>query len=226
MKKLTGWLGLGLLCSVAVSAASFEGKVDMKMTSDGKSQAISYQMKGGKIRVEMPGQKAMGGMIMDPAKRETTVIMDAQKMYMTMAMPDVAAMATGAKSENVKFEKTGEKETILGYSAEKYRVVDGDTTTEMWLAEGLGTFMMANAGNPMAGGRGGAPAPQGWEKALAGKELFPLRVVGKSKAGRETLRMDVTAIEKKTLPDALFTPPAGYQKLDMGGMMKGMMPGR
>ena len=215
-----------MLCSVAVSAASFEGKVDMKMTSDGKSQALSYQMKGGKIRVEMPGQNAMGGMIMDPAKRETTVIMDAQKMYMTMAMPEVAATAAGGKNENVKFEKTGEKETILGYSAEKYRVVDGDTTTEMWLAEGLGTFMMANAGNPMAGGRGGAPAPKGWERALAGKELFPLRVVGKNRGGKETFRMDVTAIEKKSLPDSMFAPPADYKLLDMGAMMKGMIPGR
>jgi hypothetical protein len=89
----------------------------------------------------------------------------------------------------------------------------------MWLAEGLGTFMAFNQ-NPMGGARGGS-TPPAWERALAGKELFPLRVAGKDKAGKESFRMEVTAIEKTSLPDSMFTPPAGYQKLDMGGMMKG-----
>jgi hypothetical protein len=77
--------------------------------------------------------------------------------------------------------------------------------------------------NPM--GRGKGAAPQGWEQALAGKELFPLRVVGKDKSNRESFRMEVTAIQKETLPDALFTPPADYKSFDMGGMMKGIMQG-
>jgi hypothetical protein len=38
--------------------------------------------------------------------------------------------------------------------------------------------------------------------------------------------MEVTAIDKKSLPDSLFVPPDGYQKFDMGGMMRGMIPGR
>ena len=85
--------------------------------------------------------------------------------------------------------------------------------------------MSLNQGNPMAGGRrGAASGAQGWERALAGKELFPLRVIGHDKGGKENFRMEATAINKQTLPDALFTPPADYQKLDMGGMMKGMMP--
>jgi hypothetical protein len=50
-----------------------------------------------------------------------------------------------------------------------------------------------------------------------------MRVVGKD--GRDTFRMEVTAIEKTSLPDSLFSPPPGYQKFDMGGMMKGMMKG-
>jgi hypothetical protein len=95
----------------------------------------------------------------------------------------------------------------------------------MWLAEGLGTFMSFNQSNPMAGGRsgrGGAQPSQDWERALAGKELFPLRVVSKDKSGKDSFKMEATAINKQTLPDSLFTPPASYQKLDMG-MMKGMM---
>lgn len=219
-------LALVVLLPAAVLAASFEGKVNFKVSSPrGQPQEISYSIKGDKIRVEMPGQDAMGGMIMDTTKRETTVIMDAQKMYMTMAKPEGGA-PEARKGEESKLEKTGEKETILGYATEKYISTHKGTSTEMWLVEGLGTFMMAESGNPMGGGGRGSSAPPGWERALAGKELFPLRVVDKDKNGKETSRMEVTAIEKKALPDALFSPPADYQKFDMGGMMKGLMPGR
>jgi len=151
-------------------------------------------------------------------------------MYMTLPMPTGAAAAQkGGKAQDVKLEKTGETEKILGYLATKFLSTHDGTTTELWLAEGLGTFFApSSANNPMGGGRGSGPAPQGWERALAGKELFPLRVVGKNKSGKETFRMETTSIEKHSLPDTLFAPPAGYQKFDMGGMggmMKGMLPG-
>src|SRR5690606_21257588 len=112
---------------------------------------------------------------------------------------------------------------ILGYTATKYISTGDGTKTDLWLAEGLGTFMGFNT-NPMAGGRRKA-APQAWERALAGKELFPLRVTGRDKSGRESFQLEVTAIDKTSLPDSLFVPPAGYQKFDMGGMMKGMLKG-
>jgi hypothetical protein len=228
MKKfLTCFVASALLAPGAVFAAAFEGKVNFALsTGRGQPQQISYSLKGDKIRIEMPGQKGMGGLIMDPVKKETLIIMDEQKMYMVMAMPDVQAQAAEAKPGDVKLEKTGQKEKILGYDTEKYISTYQDTTTELWLAEGLGTFMSFSQGNPMAGrGGGGAQPSQAWERALAGKELFPLRVTSKDKSGKETLKMEATAINKQTLSDSLFTPPAGYQKLDMGGMMKGMMPG-
>ena len=49
--------------------------------------------------------------------------------------------------------------------------------------------------------------------------------MSKDKSGKQTFKMEATAINKQTLPESLFTPPAGYQKLDMGGLMKGMIPG-
>jgi hypothetical protein len=223
--SLRSYFALVLLSPVALLAASFEGKVDFKMTTGRETQQMSYNIKGDKIRIDMPGQKGMGGIIIEPAKKETTIMMDEQKMYMTMAMPDVAAQAAEAKAGDVKFEKTGETEKILGYAAEKYISTYQGVKTEMWLAEGLGTFMSFSNSNPMGGGRrGSTPASQGWEKMLAGKDLFPLRVVSKEKDGKESFKMEATAINKQSLSDSLFAPPADYQKLDMGAMMKGMMP--
>lgn len=228
MKKLLSLLVVcALVAPTAVSAATFEGKVSFKMTAGrDKPMDIAYSIKGSKLRIEMPGQKG-GGMIMDPAKREMIMMMDEQKMYMTMTLPEAAVEAATKKADEVQLQKTSETEKILGYTATKYIVTDKNgSTTDMWLAEGLGTFMSFNQGNPMGGKPNNANA-QAWERALAGKELFPLRVVGKDKAAKETFRMEVTGIEKKSLPDSFFAPPADYQKLDMGGMggMGGMLKG-
>lgn len=212
-----------LFVPALLSAASFEGRVDFKVTTGrGKAEQIAYQMKGGKIRMEVAGQKEVGGIIVDVAQKQTLMIMDEQRMYMVMPMPDVAAQASTQADEGT-LEKTGEKEKILGYEAVKYVSTYQGKKTDLWLAEGLGTFMAMPSGNPM-GGKPGASSPA-WERALAGKDLFPLRVVSFEKGNRESFRMEATAIEKKSLPDSLFAVPAGYQKFDMGGMMQGMMPG-
>lgn len=238
-----------LLVPAAVSAASFEGKVSFKMTSGrDKPVVMTYNIKGDKIRMETQGQKESAGMIMDASKREMMIIMDEQKSYMVMALPQSAVEEIKKREEELKMVKTDETEKILGYTATKYILTEKDgTETEAWLAEGLGTFMGFSNRNPMGRGRGSAA--KGWESALEGKELFPLRVVtwgkggapraekGKSadkaksadkmkgKTGNESFRMEVTAIDKTSLPDSLFNPPAGYQKFDMGGMMRGMIPG-
>jgi len=163
--------------------------------------------------------------LIEPAKRRAVMLMDAQKMAMVMTLPDPATAAPGeAPNEAPKLEKTGEKEKILGHTAEKYIVTHQGTKPDLWLAEGLGAFVAFNPGSAM-GGRGGPPAPKGWERALAGKELFPLRVVSYDKAGQEASRMEVTAIDKQSLPDTLFAVPADYQQMDMSAMMRGGMPG-
>ena len=120
------------------------------------------------------------------------------------------AIAAGAELgieiiPGVEIEMQTEK--ILGYTATKYLVTDKTSKSEVWLAEGLGTFMGMSNRNPMAGGRGAGSAAPGWERALEGKELFPLRIVGLDKAGKENSRMEVTAIDKATLPDSCMRVP-------------------
>jgi hypothetical protein len=228
-RSLPCLLAVLLAAPAALTAAQFEGKIAFKITpGKGQPQEMAYQIKGDKMRLEVPqgASSGIGGIILDTKKRETTIIMDAQRMYMVQAMPDIGAPPPGEKTgEAPTLEKTGEKQTILGYVAEKSISTYQGSKTELWLAEGLGTFIPPGGGPMGRGGpRGSAPGGQAWERALAGKELFPLRVVSQDKDGN-AFRMEATAIEKKNLPDSLFTPPADYQKLDMGGMMKGMMPG-
>jgi hypothetical protein len=227
MKKLSGWLlaGLALAPAVLSAAVPFEGRVGFKMTSGGSTQDMRYAIKGEKIRIELPDQKGMGGMIMDTTKKEMIVLMDEQRMYMVMAMPDIAESVGRADGEMPTLEKTGETERILGYTAEKFISTHEGTKTELWLAEGIGTFAAFSNQNPMGGRGRGMQMPQEWAKALAGKALFPLRVVGRDMKGKETFKMEATSLDRQALPDGMFTPPADYQRMDMGNMMRGMMPG-
>lgn len=222
MKTRLASLLLGLLLAPATLAAAetFEGRVTFRMTAPGgKAQDMRFALKGARARIEIANVQGMGAMIIDSAKREQLVLMDQQRMYLTMAMPDVAAAANETKSDEVKLTKTGETEKILGHTAEKYLATHKNTTTELWLAEGLGNFTPFGGGNPMAGGRGGPATPQAWERALAGKGLFPLRVITRDAHQKESFRLEATSVEKQALPDDLFAPPADYRKLDMGGMM-------
>jgi hypothetical protein len=222
----TKLLALLLLAPAALLGAAFEGKVNFKISANrGPTEQIGYHVKGGKIRIEVAGQTELGGFILDVAKKQTLVIMDAQRMYMVMEMPDVAAQAAAAKPGEATLEKTGERQKILGFEATKYLSTYQGKKTELWLAEGLGKFMSMESVNPMGGGARGGAGGQPWERALAAQELFPLRVVTFDAGGKEEFRLEATAVEKKSLPDSLFTPPAGYQPIEMGGMMKGMMPG-
>ena len=113
---------------------------------------------------------------------------------------------------------TSTKETILGYDCTKFVVTGEHGTTEIWVTDQLGTFMgFYHGGGP--GRRGSQEAPE-WESAMKGGGFFPMRVLGNTSKGQ--VRMEVTSVQKTSLPDSLFAPPDGWRKFDLGGMMGGM----
>lgn len=219
---------LGLLAVLAtpavLGAAAFEGKVHMTISdSHGRSHEMVQSLKEGFVRMDMTGTKGREvTAIMDLNKREMTILIPAQHMYLVRPMPDFTAQAAQPSVEGeYSFEKTSETATILGYPCTKYVAKSKDTTTELWVTDRLGRFMgFGNNAGPMAGRR---PAPlPAWEKALAGKDFFPMRVVSHDSSGREGFRMETTAVEKQTLADSEFAAPADYRKFDLAGMMSGL----
>lgn len=209
---------IALACVLPLAA--FEGRVHFDMKSGRDSNEIAYAIKGDKARIEWPG-KEIPPAIIDGTKQEMMMLMPEQKMYMRLSMADATRVAKkGAKNE-VEFEDTGETEEILGRTCHKYRVSDRNGITHLWAAEGMGTFMGQLGGGKLRNG-GDLPA---WQRTLGEKGFFPLRVVGTNKRGKETFRMEATKIDETSLADTLFEVPAGYQKFDMGGMMRGLIPG-
>jgi hypothetical protein len=218
-----------LVSPAVVHAAAFEGTVRMKMTAGrGQSQEITLHVKNGFQRADIEaGRGHTISMITDVAKQQVLILMPEQKMYMVQPLHTMAAAAEKMNGgDDVTFEKTGETEKILGYTCTKYVAKTKDVTSDVWATEELGRFMgLGSSGNPM-GRRRGQAQPPAWEKALMGKDFFPLRVVSRDSKG-EQFRMEAVAVEKAAQPDSLFTPPADYRKFDLGGMMQGLgFPGK
>lgn len=230
MNKLTALLSAAaLLVPLVVSAANFEGTVSMNMTDPrGNVMPVTISAKAPLTRMDFETPQGAAGMIMDQGKQQVTILMPQQRMYMVQPIPAGAA-EKAAKDADVVPEKTNEHAKIAGYDTTKYVLKTKDGSTDIWVTDQLGTFMGfgTNAMASMGPRRGRASSSEArWEKAFEGKDAFPLRVTSTNASGKQTFQMEATAVEKKSLPDSTFTPPADYQMFDMGAMMRGGgMPG-
>ncbi len=232
MKLLTRLLAVGALLTAVqtFAAGTFEGKVSLAITANkGRPMNLDYSLKGQKVRMDMQAEGNQVASIMDMAKLEMLMLMPDQQMYMVMPIKQPVEQALAKQGESTAdIEVTGKTDTILGYKCSQILVKDKGTVTEMWVAEGLGMFMGLGGGGPMGGGMmGGRKSANAakWEEALKGKGGFPLRVITRDAKGKDTFKLEATKIEPGTLPDSLFSPPAGYQKFEMpnlGGMLKGL----
>lgn len=197
-----------LAASAALAAPKFEGNISLTLTTGKqKPQALTYAIKDQAIRLEMTTNGLAFVYVMDLSKAQMLLLVPSLRMYMAMPITPPAETA----QPSVVITKTGRAVTILGYKCDEYVAKDKGVTTEVWLAEGLGTFMGLGSGNPILGGA--SKIANSWEDQLKGKESFPLRVVTRDANGAETSRMETTKIEARPLADALFAPPADYRKL-------------
>jgi hypothetical protein len=223
-----------LLPCVLSAESTFEGKVTMQVTSPSKDgpQALNYSIKDGMIRIDVNTQRGQAGMIMDMKNHQMIILMAQQQMYMVQPMGMNPGSPQGspygapadhpvAAPANSSFTNTGIKEDILGYTCTKLIVTSDKATAEIWVTDQLGAFSGLFQG---FGHRQQAPAE--WETALKGVGFFPMRVISTQKDGK-VFKLEVTAVDKQSLPDSLFTPPEGWRKFDMGAMMGGGgFPGR
>jgi Domain of unknown function (DUF4412) len=190
---------------------NFEGKVSFNVFDNGNMHSMDYYMKDGKICFDANEKEGRGQFIMDPSSKKIMIIMPDQKMYMEMEMPVAKINAETQKEidKGAEFSKTGETKEILGHDAEKWIYKNGDDQGEAWLTKDIGSFIWFN--NPMMND---ASKPQ-WMKDLKEGGYFPLMVTENGKKVFE-----VTGIEKKSLDESLFEPPAGFKKMDIPNMQK------
>ncbi len=201
--------------SFVTGTTPFEGEITMNVSEKGKTlHTITYDVKGTKMRFDAPaenGPMSGGYVIFDSATKQMQTVNDAKKMAFTIDMnraPQAAgAAAAAAKKPNI--DRTGKMDTVAGYSCEIWKITNDDGGKgDLCVGKGIAF--------PSFGGRNS----EAWMNELS--DSFPLRAVMSDASGAEKTRMEVTKIDKKSIDDAKFQVPAGYQTMSMDQMLQGM----
>jgi hypothetical protein len=189
---------------------AFEGKINIKLVNDEEVSTMDYLVKGNKIRMEMKSEEGEGEavMITDMQDLKMIILMAEEKMYMEYPIKEaIEEQKDDIQSEMGKIRLTDETKTINGFNCQKLDYED-DKNIESWITKDIGTLMLYE--NPM----GGNEMPE-WYSDFADEGFFPILVIEKDDSGEEESRWEVTSVEKKSLSDDLFIPPAGYQKMEI-----------
>lgn len=199
------WL-LVIFQIVATPQSLFEGVVHIAVDeTDGDAQFIEYFAKKGQYMLK--GSEGENILILD---KKMVVIVHDQKMYIEIPLDgkgadlaDANIPETKSKEDNTSsITKTNETKDILGFSCVKWQQKDSEGTTDIWLTDELGAFMMFGDKEK---------AQDRWKDELSSIG-FPMQIIENGKTVFE-----VKKVEKKSLDQSLFEIPEGYQKMAIPG---------
>jgi Domain of unknown function (DUF4412) len=224
----------------------FEGEIDVTGKGDKPTDApvsVALLIKDGKLRVDIPeglaksgagplGANAKGYGMLDSAAKKVYVVLDSSKQVIVIDLNKVGEQVKGftppaprpehgnatPKEAPPKVTKTGKYDTVAGYKCENWDVTsDHREGTVCVVQEGFSWLSL-----PMAA-LNGVPTEHLWMADLLDGKHFPLRFVGYGPDGvKETRRIEVTKVDKKTLPASDFTYPPTYAVIDLEQMLRGL----
>ena len=196
--RLRAALAAAAFPAALAAQSTFEGVLTIRVGSGNGPGSGKYWIKGAQMRVDGGEQ---GTMIRDASGRLLTLI-DSQRRYMVVASMNRAAQLP-------KFSPTGKRETIAGYPCSYYTEHDarGGQDQEVCITTALGFSGL---------GPNGPLAPND-ERALRDQFKTGFMVL-KSVDHNGTVIKLVTNVQKTSVSDAMFAPPAGYTEVKMPGM--------
>jgi hypothetical protein len=216
----------------------FEGEIGWSATTKlpGKSREplnLTLLVKDGKFRLEspsgVPGFEQLGKayLLGGGKSKEFMAVLEGQKQVVKIDLQKMTAQAealakkqksaaAAAAKKPPALEKTGKTDKVAGFTCELWLVTDANSSTELCVANEP-TAWFGDALPAM-------PSEYGWAAELMDGKHFPLRMVA-SQGKEESLRLELTRIEKKPLDAAAFQPPAGYRVIDLEQMLQAMMMG-
>lgn len=194
----------------ALSAQSFEGVITSNASTgnkSGKPSQVVIQVKGSRWRMDTDMGGGPGSVIAD-GQGNVTMVSHTRKTWMR---PPMMQMKQGADIGNYSFSATGKKDKVLDYECEYYQVKDADNPADgrQWcITSALGyvgytPLRQLSNGNTL--------------KKSFPKGFFLLKGLD----GKGAVAYEVTKVEKKSLDDALFAPPADYKEMQMPAMPGG-----
>jgi hypothetical protein len=199
--RFSALLGAGLMAGLfaadAEAQGAFEGIITFSGRTAGAANPGAVYVKGGRVRMERPGSRGEW-LIIDEAGREIAVS-ESRRQYVVFGTKAHESDAAAT------FEPMGKNEVIAGYPCTYYRVHDVKgplDNDEVCITTALG-FMAF-----MPGGTRGTLNPRGVQAQFP-KGFFILKSVNSGGTA------EVSKIERQSLSDALFAPPAGYTEVKM-----------
>ena len=228
----------------AAAQTGFEGVITFQQynKSDGTHSTMVQTSKGHKVRWDGMGSDN-STMILDGDSHTMIAVNNKEKSYVTITQADMDQMAAMMKpmadrrkaqnkgdSDNkfkVDLAKTGRTETVAGTRCEVWHGTSTDDEGkkkegEACVANGVGFEiydLMLN--NPMSKQMRGSmqESMEKYKQMMSGgKGLLKMTSI---ENGKSTVDMEATKIEKKSVGDDAFKPPAGYTGQSMGQMMQG-----
>jgi len=206
---------MSLVVATTAGAQSFQGVVTYQMGK--QNETMIYTGSGGsKVRIDMndPHMPAGGASIIwDTGANSMMMVMNAQKMYMTMDMGKMMAN-TGADTARGKLTKVG-SEVVAGVPCDDYKGTSNSGTPEttVCIAHGMGNFLWFGGNNPMMARMNSRVS--GLSSAVAGGG-FPLKIM----KADGTVDMIATKVDKHSVDPSLFAPPAGFTQMQMPAGMQ------
>ena len=222
--------------------STFEGEITMNISSSKSAskdgpKSVLLSLKSPRVRVDAgpelaPGNPMLAGgvaFIVDPPAKKGYALITAQKKAVVLDFdkakggfkpPGVGGGpgGSGAPPEDPpKFEKTGKKDTIAGYTCEVWKITSKKTHAEACLAEKIKwiDFTDLAIDSPVFAAM----------VAVSDFNHLPLRVVAFDDQSVESGRVEVTKLDKKKLADTKFAVPADFQVVELSALLGGMFGG-
>lgn len=214
--------------TAAAQDTGFEGTQTYQIHSEnGKTVTLVVTSKGNKMRVDMsdPSNPGRGGaMVMDGTAHTRMMMMTQQKKYIVIpesmagAMGGMGKGADAANAPKFTFTKTGRTETVAGVTCQ---VIHGTGTAngkaeegDMCIAKGVG--FNPGTWEGLAGQAGAGNTGWGAVRDAVGPGNGILKMTS-TKEGQQSFSLEATKIDKSSVSDDAFSPPAGYTQMQMPG---------
>jgi hypothetical protein len=181
-------------------------------------------IKGNVIRTDMETEEGPAYVTMDLEQGIIRMFQPEEKMYIEWTKADMERMKAmmpdmGGGTEEPEPRETGQSRTINGMRCVEYAVETDDATTRVWVSRDNAQLVTAFAALLEGIEAMGMGEDETDASALVAKYGFPVLVL---QLGNDTYEIEETlSVDRQSVSDDLFTPPAGFTKMTMGDMMRG-----
>jgi hypothetical protein len=180
-------------------------------------------IKGSHIRSDASDDEGPAWATIDLGQGVMRLIRPDQRMYIEMTREDfqqMAAYSGGGAGDQPDVSQVSGSKTINGLRSNAYDVTTYEGTARVWVSNAhadLATSFQRFAEPLQAMSMGDDSDPS----FVVAEHGFPVLVL---QTTHDTFEVEeVLAVEPQSVADALFVPPAGYQKMTMAEMMGGLM---